>query len=259
MKNTPNFYLKSRGFTLGLLMLVSGLFSADLSAQTIRTIVYRPNTIFTIKAGVGIATQIEISPKEKVLDYGTGFSSAWEIVRRDNVFYIKPKSIDADTNMTIRTSKRVYLLELTVAAKRWKNLAQMKKRGTSYRVKFVYPSDSHAKKNRRFQSEFGHTASYSKNLNYDYAATESSSWLVPQTVYDDGRFTFIQLNDGPMPDGGMPAVYGKKSIKSGEFIVNSKSKGRLITVFGIYKYLVLRHGNNVVGLRRNSQSTGVSQ
>lgn len=259
MKNIPNFYLNFKCFTLGLLVLIGSVFSANVYAQTIRTIVYRPNTIFTIKAGVGIATQIEISPKEKVLDYGTGFSSAWEIVRRDNVFYIKPKSIDADTNMTIRTSKRVYLLELTVAAKRWKTLSQMKKRGTSYRVKFVYPSDLHTEKKRALQNEFGHAEPHSKNLNYDYAAAEHSSWLVPRTVYDDGRFTFIQLNEGPMPSGGMPAVYGKKSIKGKEFIVNSKAKGHRITVFGIYKYLVLRHGNNVVGLRRNSQSTGASQ
>lgn len=257
MKRNSLFILDIKILFCGLILFIGIVCSDKLSAQTIRTIVYRPNTIFTIKTGVGIATQIEINPREQVLDYGTGFSSAWEIVRRDNVFYIKPKEIDADTNMTIRTNKRIYLLELTVAAKRWKSLRQMKKMGASYHVKFVYPSEQKSDRGTVL-NEHAYTAlgGSSTHFDYDYSAARDSNWLVPQSVYDNGRFTFIQLHAGPSPNGGSPAVYGKKSIKGNEFVLNSKTEEDLITVFGIYKYLVLRHGNSVVGLRRNSKTKG---
>ena len=84
-------------------------------AKTLQELVYRPDTVYTIRTGIGIATQIEISPREQVKDYGTGFSAAWELARRDNVFYLKPKELDADTNMYIRTNKRTYLLDIKPA------------------------------------------------------------------------------------------------------------------------------------------------
>ena len=49
----------------------------------------------------------------------------------------------------------------------------------------------------------------------------------------------------------MPAVYGKKLEDGEEFLVNSRAQGNVITVFGRYNYLVLRHGDSVLGLRRN--------
>jgi len=36
-------------------------------------------------------------------------------------------------------------------------------------------------------------------------------------------------------------------------LVNTTVEGNTIVVHGTYAYLVIRHGNNVVGLRRNTQ------
>jgi type IV secretion system protein VirB9 len=40
-----------------------------------------------VRTALAITTQIELSPHEKILDYSTGFTSGWELTRRDNVFY----------------------------------------------------------------------------------------------------------------------------------------------------------------------------
>ena len=67
-------------------------FAGGAYAKTMQEFVFRPDTVYTINTGIGIATQIEISPREQVKDYGTGFSSAWELARRDNVAYQSQKS-----------------------------------------------------------------------------------------------------------------------------------------------------------------------
>lgn len=230
-----------------------------MNARTLQEVVYRPDTVYTVNAGIGIATQIEISPREQVKDYGTGFSAAWDLVRRDNVFYLKPKDLDADTNMYIRTNKRSYLFDLRVVSKQWQSLSHAKNTGVNYRMRFIYP-DEQPSGQRSGNAERVHDGSVEAaasgtlrlHWNYDYAVAQDAEWLVPLRVHDDGKFTYIDLKQSNMPGGGIPAVYGKKNSKSSEFIVNSKTEGNRITIFGVYNYLVLRHGNSVVGLRRNA-------
>ena len=51
--------------------------------------------------------------------------------------------------------------------------------------------------------------------------------------------------------GDFPTVYGRKSEKGQEFVLNHNVDGDVVIVHGIYPFLVLRHGNDVIGLRRN--------
>src|SRR5207342_1503672 len=80
-------------------------------AQVIEEYEYEPDRIYQVRAGLGITTQIELSPSEQILDYSSGFSSGWEMTRRDNVFYLKPKNVDVDTNMMVRTATHSYIFE----------------------------------------------------------------------------------------------------------------------------------------------------
>ena len=82
------------------------------------------------------------------------------------------------------------------------------------------------------------------------AANPESEWLIPIKIYDDGKFTYIYLNKNEF-SGNFPTVYGRKSERDTEFVLNSNVENDLIVVHGIYPILVLRHGNHVVGLRRN--------
>ena len=111
-------------------------------AQAMQQYEYQPDRIYPVRTGLGITTQIELSPNEKILDYSTGFSGGWELTRRDNVFYLKPKNVDVDTNMMIRTATHSYIFELKVVATDWKTLEQARRAGVQYKITFTYPSDA---------------------------------------------------------------------------------------------------------------------
>lgn len=228
-------------------------------AQAVQEYEYKPERIYTVHAGLGITTQIELSPEERILDFSTGFSSGWDLSRRENVFYLKPKNVDVDTNMMIRTATHSYIFELKVVATDWRTLEQARNAGVQYRIKFSYPGDTAFSKESRAAAETPALSTAllrdrSYNFNYDYASQSTAApWLVPVNVYDDGRFTYIRLSDlKKFPTGNFPAVYMRQKEHDEDSVVNSTVEGSAIVVHGTYPYLVIRQGDNVVGLRRNT-------
>lgn len=245
---------------LAVLMAVCCVtFAAPAAAQVMQQYQYEPGKIFEVRTGLGITTQIELDKNEKVLDYSTGFSSGWELNRRDNVFYLKPNNVDVDTNMTVRTDKREYMFELKVVATDWRALDQAKRDGVQYKVSFAYPSDpafdqvAEAQPPQEGQST-AMEPERSYNFDYSFASRSKTPWLQPVSVYDDSRFTYIEMPDlKQFPTGNFPAVYGREKKRGDDFVVNTTVEGNTIVVHGTYEYLVIRHGKNVVGLRRNTQ------
>jgi type IV secretion system protein VirB9 len=242
----------------GALWLMLAGVSAAAHAEAVQEYDYVENKIYPVRTGLGIATQIELSPSENIVDYSTGFSNGWDISRRDNVFYVKPKNVDVDTNLLIRTETHSYILELRVVATDWKALDQAKDAGVQYKVRFRYPSDAKFKveaAEKAPELSVGLDRSRAYTFDYDYSTRTRLKALVPVSVYDDGQFTYIQLADmTPFPTGSFPAVFGSETDGGDEFIVNTTVQGNTIVVHGTYRYLVIRHGKNVVGLRRNPHS-----
>lgn len=241
---------------LAILALALGLAAPALGAQPVQYYEYAPDRIYPIRTGLGITTQIELSPDENVVDYSTGFSNGWELTRRDNVFYLKPKNVDVDTNLVVRTETHSYIFELRVVATDWRALDQAKQAGVQYKVAFTYPKDT------RFRAleEKADAPALSTRLepgrayhfDYDYATRTRLRALVPVNVHDDGRFTYIHLGDAnAFPSGSFPAVFGREQQDGEDFVVNTTVEDGTIVVHGTYRYLVIRHGRNVVGLRRN--------
>jgi type IV secretion system protein VirB9 len=247
---------------LTAVLLFMAIFGAALpaAAQVIQEYEYEPNRIYQVRTGLGITTQIELSPNEEILDYSTGFSNGWDMSRRDNVFYLKPKNVDVDTNMMVRTATHSYIFELKVVATDWRALEQAKNAGVQYKIRFVYPSDAEftAKKGGEGapQPELSTQLDKSRQYNFDYqyATRSRQAWLIPANVYDDGRFTYVRMSDlKSIPTGNFPAVFAREREDSEDFVVNTTVEGNTLIVHGTYPYLVIRHGKNVVGLRRNSR------
>lgn len=251
---------RSVAYTLaGTLCLAAASTTFSAYAQAVQQYAYQPDRIYPIQAGLGITTQIELSPNEKILDYSTGFSSGWDLTRRENVFYLRPKNTDVDTNMMIRTATHSYIFELKVVATNWKSLDQAKREGVQYKITFTYPADT------SFSSETKKAANApelstslvpgrSYNFNYDFATRSNidAPWLVPVNVYDDGQFTYIKMSDmKQFPTGNFPTVYMREREHGDDSVVNTTVEGNIIVVHGTYPYLVIRHGKYVVGLRRN--------
>ncbi|MBV6816058.1 TrbG/VirB9 family P-type conjugative transfer protein [Xanthomonas campestris pv. passiflorae] len=232
----------------------------SVNAQVVQEYEYSPNQIYQVRTGLGITTQIELSPNEKILDYSTGFSGGWELTRRENVFYLKPKNVDVDTNMMIRTATHSYILELKVVATDWQRLEQAKQAGVQYKVVFSYPKDTsfnNVEDAEAAKSGPLLSAKILKNrryyYDYDYSTRSKKSWLIPSRVYDDGKFTYINMDLTRFPSGNFPAVFAREKEHSEDFLVNTTVEGNTLVVHGTYPFLVVRHGDNVVGLRRNKQ------
>ncbi|MGN2246193.1 TrbG/VirB9 family P-type conjugative transfer protein [Frateuria sp. GZRR35] len=228
-------------------------------AQVVQQYEYQPDRIYPVRTGLGITTQIELSPNEQILDYSTGFSNGWELTRRDNVFYLKPKNVDVDTNMMVRTATHSYIFELKVVATDWKALDQAKREGVQYKITFAYPADTSFSTEKKKAAEAPPldtrlVPGRSYNFDYDYATrSKSAPWLVPAHVYDDGHFTYIRLSDlKRFPTGNFPAVFMRETEHGEDSLVNTTVEGNTIVVHGTYPYLVIRHGDDVIGLRRNA-------
>lgn len=251
---------------LGLMLTVIPSTGAALAAPTtigaspLQPYEYEADEIYVVRTGLGITTQIELGQHENVLDYSAGFSSGWDLTRRGNVFYVKPRNVDVDTNLVIRTETHTYILELKVVATDWKTLDEARRAGVQYKVRFTYPSDTSLK------NEVGEVVEATaldtrlvkgREYNFDYAFAKrrrTAPWLVPASVYDDGRFTYIKMPDlARLPTGNFPAVYVREKAHGEDSVVNSTVEGDVIVVHGTYNYVVLRHGNDVVGLRRNKK------
>lgn len=252
-------YLRKHRLVAVLFLAISGAVM-PAAAQVIQEYEYEANRIYQVRTGLGITTQIELSPNEKILDYSTGFSSGWDLSRRDNVFYLKPKNVDVDTNMMVRTETHSYIFELKVVATDWRALEQAKNAGVQYKIKFVYPSDAQFAEVKDVeqapQPELSTQLDKSRKYNFDYAyATRSrQAWLIPTNVYDDGRFTYVRMSDlKTFPTGNFPAIFAREREDGEDFVVNTTVEDNTIVVHGTYPYLIIRHGKNVVGLRRNKQ------
>ncbi|CAM4183284.1 MULTISPECIES: TrbG/VirB9 family P-type conjugative transfer protein [Stenotrophomonas] len=252
---------KVRGSALALLSLLSLVFSTAAMAQAVDHYEYEKDRIYPVRTGLGLTTQIELSPNEKILDYSTGFSNGWELTRRENVFYIKPKNVDVDTNMMVRTETHSYIFELKVVATDWRQLEQARRAGVQYKIAFTYPSDTEfglaqeaveEEAQPLLSTELAKDRQYNFNYSYSTSKAKKMGWLIPVNAYDDGRFTYLKLPNSPEYKTGIfPAVFGREKEYGEDFVVNTTVEGNTLIVHGTYPYLVIRHGDYVVGLRRN--------
>jgi type IV secretion system protein VirB9 len=255
MKLLNKIFTKKNALIVVLLASLFGQTNAFSQGQAQRTFVYKPNSIYTVNTGLGVATQIVLDPSERVKDFGTGFSSGWDIVRRDNIFYLKPKAPDAETNMYIRTDKRSYMFDLKIVTKDWKKIDEAKLAGAVYLVQFTYPDMVDSLSSATIFNKEGVAIAPATPLNnpyqayymdYDYSAGEADKWMVPVRVYDDGIVTYVQMPDAAKS----PVFFGRDSDRGEEFLLNSTVTKRLYKLHGVYPFIIIRNGTTVVGVRR---------
>jgi type IV secretion system protein VirB9 len=255
-----------KSFFAGLALCAGLCLPAAAAAQQaapspqVDTFDYVPGGIYQVRTALGITTQIELDPAEEILDFSTGFSSGWDLTRRGNVFYLRPRDGDVDTNMLVRTRAHAYIFELKVVAADWTSLDQVRRSGVQYRVGFRYPADAAFAPAEKAAApvEPGQSTALLPDrpyhFDYDVAARRAPPWLVPMHVYDDGRFTYLRMSrQASLPTGTFPAVFGRSSRDGDEFVVNTTVEGDVLIVHGTWPFLVVRHGDDVVGVRRNTQ------
>jgi type IV secretion system protein VirB9 len=157
--------------------------------------------------------------------------------------------------MLVRTAAHSYIFELKVVASDWTALEQAKQAGVQYKITFKYPNNTEFtpkdEEVRQLTTSLDKGRTY--NFDYDYSTRTKQLWFIPETVYDDGQFTYIKMRGMKQaPTGSFPVVFARERGKSEDFLVNTTVENNTMIVHGTYPYLVIRHGKNVIGLRRNT-------
>ncbi|WP_165904994.1 P-type conjugative transfer protein VirB9 [Parashewanella curva] len=242
------------GMTLSLLSSVTQALETPHIGhfdRRVRHINFNPQQVVKLVGHYGFATDIAFANGETIKQIAMGDSAAWSVTPVDNHIFIKPKAQLAITNMTVLTNRHVYQFELNASL--LKNTNQATSRNMMFAVDFIYPDDLKTQLHQHNQQQLLedqlslHTSPQVNSQNYFYKGDKS---LLPVTVFDDGRFTYLKFN----PKQDLPAVYTVNSDNS-ESLVNSHINPdfpNTIVIRRVVRRLVLRQGQLVLCLFNQS-------
>ncbi|EJA1307304.1 TrbG/VirB9 family P-type conjugative transfer protein [Salmonella enterica] len=246
-----------------------------------QSVSYNAANTTVIKSKTGFLTSIVFDEGEAVISARAGFPAGWEIDKDDNVVYVNPRPVSQeqesaegekvkrvfqpvakewDTNLFVRTTKRVYSLDLVM-------LSDEQKISPAYVVKYSYPAEQaklraeEARKIQAQQEELKNkkviannfeNADAPKNWNYYMRVNEKfdSRRIAPDFAYDNGVFTYLGFNASKV----FPAPFTYKNSKKQtlSFNVQTKGKYKIMVIHSVNDKFVLRYGDSVVGVVNQS-------
>lgn len=209
----------------------------------IRVIDYDPNQIFSIVGHTGYQMTIEFEPDEKVETVGIGDSSGWQVTPSGNasLLFLKPMAVVPVTNMTLVTNKRRYNLELSS-----RSGAKVNRESVTYVLRFRLPAPAALSANSG-EARISPIPKEFWNHNYRF---EGSKQLVPEEMFDDGRYTFIRFAENVET----PAIFAVSGAED-ENLVNSNLRGKYVMIDRVAGQIVLRQGKLVTRLFNEAFAT----
>jgi len=208
----------------------------------IRTLHYEPNQVYPLSGLHGYHTTVQLNEDEVIQSIDLGDAAAWNVNASGSGVTLKPIADIADTNMTIRTNKRLYLFQLTAPSlQRDENGVPIfiKSKDALFLLRFVYPKTTINLGDPRPAISSGVVNPLSKVHNRFYTARGDDS-LLPRAIYDDGKFTYLDYT-GIQP---LPNIYAVDKKRS-ESLVNKRMEDEWIVIEGTFRQYTLRHGNQV--------------
>lgn len=215
--------------------------------QHIKTVVYNQNDVVPITTTMLNTTQIIFAKNERIENIQNGDAVAWGHVVQNglaNMLFIKPTISGSDTNMIVLTNRRTYYFHLTSYPKSPEHLKH-----NTYAIRFTYPDSSlisqSSKKINHHVSRVVKRHYQSKrdprDYNWDYSYS-GSSVIVPAHVFDDGKFTYMQLAKG-VP---IPAIFVVDTRSGRESIVNFRREKNYLVIHRLAPQFTLRAGKELV-------------
>lgn len=204
----------------------------------VKTLTYHDNDVYRLHGSYGYTTTIEFSGKETIETISLGDSEAWQVIKpkqQPNILFVKPLEENADTNMTVLTSKHMYTFDMSAG-----RATSSQSPSLAFRIKFIYPEEqtlelaSFADKSASFNPLSGSPAT-EWNFDYSYAGDKK---LRPERVFDDGAFTYFLMKDVDV----MPAVF-LVDKNGNESIVNFNIQGQYLVVNRTGGQFTLRDGD----------------
>lgn len=219
--------------------IVNGEKEAEKNIET--EFVYSENAIYKVHARMNNLMAIVLNPDEKIMYIGGGDSARWiystaktgSAQGERDVIYIKPTSLNLETNFIINTDKRSYNL-VVLSGKRLFNPI----------IKWRYTTQELIRKFNREEKkkeEDYMTLTNPENLNYKYTINKSKYEFSPSTIFDDGKKTFLVMDEKLQE---LPSFYireGKKLI-----LVNYRVKNNYLIIDRTFREGVLRIGKKQI-------------
>lgn len=209
---------------------------ASAKDSRIRFVDYDPHDVVTIFAKIGADTLIMFEPDEKVEDLSGGDTDAWAVgvTKKGNGIFLKPSVTSPSTSAHVVTDRRVYSIDLRLAAKG---------QPSYFTVWYRYPDQDAARQQaaaeRRQTRDLLASGVPGARKNFAYTQ-QGSSQIAPAAAWDDGTATYLQFP----ANGTVPAVY-VASEDGKEQLVNLSTKGDVLQVHKVAPKFILRSGDLV--------------
>jgi type IV secretion system protein VirB9 len=245
---------------------------------------YNAENITVVYSRLGFLTTVIFSPDEVIVGKPmTGFEDGWDIKWDANKLSISPRPavqkqeiINASgeketvqklfepipsewlTNLFVSTNKKNYSLELVL-------LEANSKRQPSLVVSYAYPDDKRIKdtmeeqerskalqveQEKKVIAQTLENGQAPRNWDYYMRPGKASETITPDFAYDDGVMTYIGFSPYKTFPGVTKYVNGKEQVV--RFSVQQKGNYKILVVHSLDKNLILRHGDQVIGVVNQS-------
>lgn len=224
----------------------------------IKVVPYEENNVVPVRATPFIATQIEFGKNEFIENIQNGDMTAWTVNVQPQLPYmlfIKPTILRSNTNLEVITNKHSYYFHLISSKQPTSKLGDQ-----TYAIKFVYPKEVEAKLAHQLKlarEKHASMINIAKNpqaYNWNYSF-DGAKQLIPLHVFDDGRFTFMQLRTNQ----SLPAVFAVDERSGKESVVNFRMRGSYLVIERVAPQFTLRSGKeNIASIFNNKMIADLS-
>ena len=207
----------------------------------LRIVTYDPLDVIKFTGHFEYQSSIVFEEGETINTISMGNTNSWQIVPSGSRIFLKPIELDATTNMTVITNKRIYNFELhgrEVDPELGINDDQL-----VFVMTFRYPdADESDGSPVMFFGSNSVEPDLSEPEKYNFNYTISGSEIItPIRIFDDGQFTYMQF---PRTSAEVPAVFHVLSDGT-ESIVNYRMQGSYLVVERVTSQFTLRSGEEV--------------
>jgi P-type conjugative transfer protein VirB9 len=200
----------------------------------IRDVTYNRDNVTAIDASYGTSTMIQLQSNEKIETLALGDAIAWKVEpnRKGDIIFVKPVEKNAQSNLNVVTSKRVYVFLLR------SNTHPVQ--GQTFAVRFRFPDDEAdtrllaAAKDRAAYPNLKALNIANANSDYGYKGASANK---PVTIFDDGTKTWFRF------EGETPAIYIVDGDRN-ESLVNVRTEGPYVVVDKVAAQWTLRNGQD---------------
>jgi type IV secretion system protein VirB9 len=211
----------------------------------IRTVVYNPNAVVSLRGHLGYQMMIEFDPNERIENVSIGDSTAWQVTpnRKATLLFVKPVDRRAATNMTVVTNVRRYAFELTASEATGPGDSRI-----IFGVRFLYPDSKGATVIDVAPPKAAEPSAAANPADLNFAYSHSGSKrIAPLRVFDDGRRTYFQFPATIEP----PAIFVRDSAGV-EGLSNATIRGGYTVVDTVAPSFALRFGKERANVKNDA-------